>query len=130
MASEEQSEERGFKVVDRRSGGGSEAPADADATPDPAEHGLPKVDFSSFCLSLGTSALYHLGMVGDPQTGEAAAEPNFELARQTIDALEMLSEKTRGNLDTEEKRLLDGLLYELHSGYVEAAKRKKTSAAE
>jgi hypothetical protein len=79
----------------------------------------PRVDFSSFCLSLGTSALYHLGVVPDPETGEAAT-PDLPVARQTIDSLEMLREKTRGNLGEEESKLLEGLLYELHLRYVEA----------
>ena len=83
------------------------------------EEAQPRVDFSSFCLSLGTSALYHLGMVPDPETGEPAAA-NLPIARQTIDSLEMLREKTKGNLDEEESKLLEGLLYELHLRYVEA----------
>lgn len=80
---------------------------------------LPRVDFSSFCLSLGTSALYHLGVVPDPETGEPAPA-NLPVARQTIDSLEMLREKTRGNLDEDETKLLEGLLYELHLRFVEA----------
>jgi len=81
--------------------------------------GQPRVDFSSFCLSIGTSALYHLGVVPDPETGQPA-EPNLPVARQTIDSLEMLRDKTQGNLDEEESKLLDGLLYELHLRFVEA----------
>ena len=83
---------------------------------------LPRVDFSSFCLSLATSALYHLGAVGDPETGETAPDKNLPLAQQTIDALEMLRDKTRGNLDDEEEELLKTLLYELHVRFVEASK--------
>ena len=82
------------------------------------EGGLPQVDFSSFCLSLGTSALYHLGVVPDPQSGEPG-EVNLVVARQTIGALEMLRDKTDGNRDEEETQLLQGLLYELHMRYVE-----------
>jgi hypothetical protein len=83
------------------------------------DEGLPRVDFPSFVLSLGTSALYHLGVVPDPETGQSAT-PNLPVARQTIDAIEMLKVKTRGNLDEEETKLLDGLLYELHMRFVEA----------
>ena len=83
---------------------------------------LPAIDFSTFTLSLGTSALYHMGLVGDPQSGERVAEPNLLLARQTIDTLTMLETKTRGNLDPEEARLLEGLLYELRMRFVEVAK--------
>ena len=80
---------------------------------------LPRVDFSSFCLSLGTSALFHLGVVPDPETGQPGPT-NLPVARQTIDPLEMLRDKTRGNLDDEETKLLEGLLYELHLRFVEA----------
>ena len=55
----------------------------------------------------------------DPETGQSAS-PNLSVARQTIDAIEMLKEKTRGNLDEEETKLLEELLYELHMRYVEA----------
>ncbi|MED5262201.1 MAG: DUF1844 domain-containing protein [Myxococcota bacterium] len=79
---------------------------------------LPGIDFSTFLLSLSTSALYHMGVVLHPESGEAA-ELNPMLARQTIDTLEMLHEKTRGNLDDEEKKLFDGLLYELRMRFVE-----------
>ena len=126
MASEKKSdeeEERGFTVVDKRgSSEGDEAPA-AEA----AESGLPRVDFTSFCLSLATSALYHLGAAGEPETGEVAPEKNLSLARQTIDALEMLRDKTRGNLDDEEDKLLESLLYELHVRFVEASKSASAS---
>ena len=80
---------------------------------------LPRVDFSSFSLSLGTSALYHLGVVPNPETGQPGPA-NLPVARQTIDSLDMLRDKTQGNLDDEETKLLDGLLYELHLRYVEA----------
>jgi hypothetical protein len=87
-----------------------------------AQGGLPSVDFSTFALSLGTSALYHMGLVGDPESGERVAEPNLALARQTIDTLAMLETKTQGNLEQEEARLLEGLLYELRMRFVEAGK--------
>jgi hypothetical protein len=120
MASETDPRDRGFTVVDKRAGAGEGGePAPPPAEPQ-AARGFPRIDFSTFCLSLGTSALYHLGAVGDPETGERTSSPNLALARHTIDTLEMLQEKTRGNLDEEEVRLLEGLLYELHMRYVEA----------
>jgi hypothetical protein len=82
---------------------------------------LPKIDLSTFILSLSTSALYQIGLIGDPQTGERAA-PNHVLAQQTIDTLEMLRAKTLGNLDPEEIKLFDSLLYELRMKFVEARK--------
>lgn len=79
---------------------------------------LPKVDFSTFALSLGTTGLYQLGILPDSVTGEPA-EPDPLVAQQTIDTLEMLRDKTRGNLDEEERKLIDSLLYELRMRFVE-----------
>ena len=79
---------------------------------------LPRVDFSTFVLSLGTTALYQMGAVPNPETGEATP-PDALLAQQTIDTLEMLREKTRGNLDDEERNLIDSLLYEIRMRFVE-----------
>jgi hypothetical protein len=79
------------------------------------------MDFSTFVLSLGTSALVHMGFVPDPEA-QQPPEKNLPLARQTVDILEMLAEKTRGNLDAEEARLLESLLYELRMRFVEASR--------
>jgi len=86
-----------------------------------AREELPKIDFSTFVLSLSTSAFYHLGLVPDPESGTTAM-PNLALARQTIDTLEVLQEKTRGNLDAQESHLLESLLYELRMRFVDATK--------
>ena len=72
-------------------------------------------------ISLGTSALFHMGLVEDPETRKPA-EKNLVLARQTIDTLEMLEQKTRGNLEKDEAQLLENLLYELRMRFVEAGK--------
>jgi hypothetical protein len=115
--------ERGFVVVDRR-GQESEAAgaAPAEATqPAPPPRPLPGVDFASFAVSLGTSALYHLGLLADPETGKPG-ERNLDLARQTIDVIEMLQRKTRGNLDQEEQDLLQRLLTDLRMRFVEASR--------
>jgi hypothetical protein len=79
---------------------------------------LPAIDFSTFVLSISTTAFYQMGLVEDPSTGEKAA-PDLLLARQTIDTLEMLRDKTRGNLDEEESKLFDSLLYDLRMRFVE-----------
>lgn len=79
---------------------------------DKAPSELLKVDFSTFVLSLSTSALYHLGEVPDPVTGQIAKK-NLVIARQTVDTLELLREKTVGNLEPEEANLLNSLIYEL-----------------
>lgn len=79
--------------------------------------GLPSIDFSTFVLSLSTSALYQMGLVNGPD-GAPVAEPDLIMARQTIDTLKMLRSKTRGNLDEGELKLIDNLLYELHTRFV------------
>lgn len=83
---------------------------------------LPKIDFSTFVLSLATSALFHMGLAEAPEGGPPA-EKNLPLARQTIDTLEMLQERTRGNLVDEEEKLLQSVLYELHMSFVKANQR-------
>jgi hypothetical protein len=113
--------DRGFTVVDKRASAAAE-PETAPQAPPEAAPELPRVDFATFVISLGTSALYELGVVGDPATGGRRQSPNLALARQTIDALEMLRAKTRGNLDAEEGKLLEALLYELHMRFVEASR--------
>jgi hypothetical protein len=115
--SPEQRGERGFVVVDKRGAGAEEAPP-----PEPeAARSLPRPDFASLVISLGHSVLFHLGLVADPQTGEKGAR-DLPLARQTIDLVEMLQEKTRGNLTADESRLLEDLLYDLRARFVEASK--------
>ena len=79
---------------------------------------LPQVDFSTFVLSLATAALYQLGAVPDPQTG-AMLEADPMVARQTLETLEMLREKTQGNLTEDERKLIDSLLCDLRLRYVE-----------
>lgn len=81
---------------------------------------LPSIDFSTFILSLSTTALYQLGLVDDPDSGERR-DPNLPLAQQTIDTLEMLHRKTRGNLEPEEQKLFESLLYELRVRFVEVS---------
>jgi hypothetical protein len=83
---------------------------------------LPHVDFATFVLSLSHSALLHLGEAPHPETG--TVEKNLALARQTIDLIGMLEEKTKGNLSGDEERLLGQILYDLRMRYVELSKAK------
>ncbi len=76
-----------------------------------------QIDFSTFVMSLTSSAFYHLGDVPDPLTGKK--ETNLPAVQQTIDMLIMLKEKTRGNLSQDESKLLEQLIYELQMKYVE-----------
>jgi Domain of unknown function (DUF1844) len=101
----------------------SESEGDSGGTkPDgDAAHALPQIDFGTFVMSLATSVLVHLGEVPHPEG--AGVEPNFPIAKQTIDILGMLREKTRGNLTHEEAQLLDQLLYDLRMKYVARKKQ-------
>jgi len=76
----------------------------------------PEVNFVSFVLSLSTSAMYHFGDFADPVSNKI--EKNLPAAKQTIDILTMLQNKTLGNLDENEKGLIDGMLYDLRMRYV------------
>jgi hypothetical protein len=76
------------------------------------------IDFYTFVFSLGSSAIVHLGDAPHPETG-MPAPPDLFLAKQTIDILAMLHEKTKGNLTPEEERFLDSLLADLRLRFVE-----------
>jgi len=77
---------------------------------------LPEINFATFVVSLNASALLHLGAIEDPNTGQT--NKNLAMAKQTIDILSMLEEKTEGNLTNEEKNLLKNILYDLRIIYV------------
>lgn len=80
---------------------------------------LPKVTFSTFVISLNTSALVHLGEI--PEPGSQTAQKDLALAQHVINTLAMLEEKTAGNLSEDEKRLLESLLYDLRLRFVRAS---------
>lgn len=69
------------------------------------------VSFAQFLVSLGSSAMVHLGETADPSSG--AQQPNPTMARHTLDVLTLLKAKTEGNLDSDEGRLLDALIGEI-----------------
>ncbi len=87
------------------------------------EDALPHVDFSTFVLSLSHSALMHLGEAPHPDTGKL--EKSLPLARQTIDLIALLEDKTKGNLSGEEERLVGQILYDLRIRYLERSKASK-----
>ncbi len=96
------------------------ASATSEATEERA-HCLPPMDFSTFVLSLSSSAMVNLGQV--PAPGETSTTPkNLPAAKQIIDILAVLEEKTSGNLDESEASLLSSLLYDLRVHYVDAQK--------
>jgi hypothetical protein len=123
----------GFTVTDRRAfsersepaappvaGATSSPPAEADSS-EPVL-GAEAVDFHTFILSLGSSALLHLGELdqpaGDPST------PDLPLAKHTIDIIAMLEQKTKGNLTSAESHLIESLLFDLRLRYVERSSSK------
>jgi hypothetical protein len=85
-----------------------------DTTPHSGEADGPSVSFSSFVVSLATSAMTHLGHGPDGKV-------DLPIARQTIDLLGVLQEKTKGNLDDEERQLLETVLHETRTKYLEKA---------
>lgn len=140
-AEEEKQENKGFTVQDRRrfSPDTGEARADAPESPatptqaspqvnseqastDTAGAPLPEIDFSTFVISLSTQALMHLGEIANPVSGKIEAD--ISVAKQMIDILGMLKEKTRGNLNSNEDRLMEGILFDLRMKYVEAVKKR------
>ena len=126
-------EGNGFVVKDRRleaedkkpeaAGTGQKKDDCAEATAKAEQVGImPEINFGTFIFSLSSSALYHLGELPDPETNQPTQD--LPLAKQTIDILGMLKEKTKGNLEDEEERMLEGMLYDLRMRYVAAIKAK------
>ena len=79
----------------------------------------PSIDFNTFVLSLSTSALMHLGTL---PSAESDSTVNLAHAKQSIDCIALLEEKTRGNLSGEEERLITEVLYDLRLRFVAAKK--------
>ena len=153
--SEEEKQDQGFRVSDRRRFAGSEsgeapqeekapekekkppetreaagekpdAAGQEEAAKKPEEEkreeptALPEINFATFVVSLSSSALIHLGIAPDPVTGEQ--KKDLAIAKQTIDMLGMLQEKTRGNLTEDEAQLMESMLYDLRMRYVAETK--------
>lgn len=127
---EEREKEKGFTVKDRRFTAQKDEERSAPReekkerpTEEPIEEEaprgpLPEISFTSFIFSLSTSALIQLGEVEDPISKKQAK--NLPLAKQTIDLIGLLKEKTKGNLTLEEERFLDQILFDLRMRYVRA----------
>lgn len=147
MSKEEKDAQR-FKVTDRRgftaegerrekSDQNAETPADAPPTEPPPDLGQKgaaasaarsaekrgqagQIDFSSFVISLATTALMHLGEVPDPSVGKPRED--LDAAKQMVDILGILKEKSEGNRTAEEDRLLEEILYELRMKFLSKSK--------
>jgi hypothetical protein len=136
---EEKSGDKGYTIQDRR-----RFSADGEVKKDAPEQGeqaagaaqpeerttgrterrqepLPEIDFSTFVISLSTQALMHLGEIANPLTGKI--EPDVPVAKQMIDIIGMLKDKTRGNLSASEDRLMEDILFDLRMKYVAAVKK-------
>ncbi len=132
MSKKEPVEGEGFVIKDKRSSQISEDAAtfldDQETEGQEEQTGSPKeketesfqIDFSTFIMSLTSSAFYHLGDMPDPSTGKK--EVNLPAVQQTIDMLIMLREKTKGNLKEDEEKLVEQLIYELQVKYVAKTK--------
>lgn len=128
--SEKEEQEKSFTVRDKRFSAQKEGERDskvkeekkgeefqgADSTEQEAV--LPEINFINFLFSISTSALIQLGEIEDPTNQQAAK--NLPLAKQTIDLIGMLKEKTKGNLTPEEAKLIENILFDLRMRYVEA----------
>jgi hypothetical protein len=77
---------------------------------------LPEINFSTFIMSLNASALVNLGLIDDPASGTKSM--NLPIAKQTIDIMSMLEERTRGNLNEDEAEMIKSILYELRMLYI------------
>jgi Domain of unknown function (DUF1844) len=127
-------EEQGFVIRDRRASGGAEAapattsttqesqPTAAATTEFPQSAPPPPVTFSSFVISLGSSSLMLMGEQFDPQ--QSAMPVNLPQAKEIIDLLSVLEEKTKGNLTSDEQTVLRDMLYALRMKYVTLASPK------
>jgi hypothetical protein len=136
-------EDKGFVVKDRRrfKDGADEVDSDRESQEDqgPAETAaeespqpetdtgpcgpdmpIPELTFMDFIVSLSSSVAVHLGLVADPSTGRT--DQNLVMAKQTIDLLALLQEKTRGNLTEEEEKLFESILFDLRLQFVGACK--------
>lgn len=82
------------------------------------------ISFAQFILSLGTTAAVHFGDLPDPATGQRG-ETDLIAASQMIELLALLQEKTRGNLDPAEAKLLEDLLYDLRMRFVQAQQQPR-----
>ncbi len=78
------------------------------------------IDFTGFVVSLANTALFQLGLIKIP--GSEEPEKDLHGARQTIDLVALLEEKTKGNLTEQEAKILKETLFQLRMAYVESSK--------
>ena len=109
--------DKGDREAPKEAKAEAEAPEHDESSPEAeAEPQLPQINFPTFIFSLNSSCWVQLGLIEDPATGTKTK--NLALAKQTIDILGMLEEKTRGNLTKDEENMLKNILYDLRIIYV------------
>ena len=127
---EKEEQEKSFTVRDKRFSATKEAEVDskikeekketesqgADSSEQQVE--LPEINFVNFLFSISTSALIQMGEIEDPISQQTVK--NLPLAKQTIDLIGMLKEKTKGNLTPDEAKLIENILFDLRMRYVKA----------
>ncbi len=122
-------QEKGFVVKDKRFSAKKEEEGESKVkegveTEEPAKNDtkqevpLPEISFINLIFSISTSAIIQLGEIQDPVSQQSAK--NLPLAKQTIDLIGMLKEKTKGNLTSDEGKILENFLYDLKMRYVKA----------
>lgn len=105
-------EEPGQTPEREASSGEAEGPSAA------GQENQPDVDFSTLIMSFASAAVISMGKMPDPATGQTSRNP--ALAKQNIHIIEMLREKTRGNLTRDEETLVENILYELRMSFLES----------
>ena len=83
---------------------------------------MSSIDFPTFTLSVASAAMMGLGLAPRPESGKT--EVDVEMARQNIDLLEMIQAKTKNNLTPDEEKLLERVLFEVRTKFVEVSKKK------
>ena len=127
---EKEEQEKNFTVRDKRFSAQKEGEGDSKITEEKKggesqggdspqqETVLPEINFINFLFSISTSALIQMGEIEDPISQQTVK--NLPLAKQTIDLIGMLKEKTKGNLNPDEAKLIENILFDLRMRYVKA----------
>ena len=138
---EEEEQQQGFVIRDKRgqfreepsststpssSSPVSEVTQDTQTASEHTHEPAPPLAFSSFIFSLGTSALMLMGEKLSPDQPNAPV--NLPQAKEIVDILSILEEKTKGNLTSDEAAVMKDMLYTLRMKYVEAASGKKPTS--
>ncbi len=117
---------RAAKAESASAGADSGAAPDGSGAPGGGERQMPAASFETLISTMTTQALFAMGAIPDPQTGQRMA--HMDLARHHIDMLAVIEEKTKGNLSKEEADLLANTVYELRNRYVQLTMSQRPTA--